>query len=94
MTLFHMGLEFFLYMQRELKLSVPAIKGYRAALNHVFTLAGTNLIANKVISRKFYSFKKSCLPKKITPTEWNLSLVLKSLTCLSYELMEQTWMNI
>ena len=28
---------------------MPTVKGYRAALNHVFTLAGTDLAANGVI---------------------------------------------
>ena len=36
----------FLFLQRELKFSVPAVKGYHAALIHVFSLAGKDLAAN------------------------------------------------
>ena len=39
-------IEFFLYLYSELKLPVSAIKGYRSALNHVFTLANTDLMVN------------------------------------------------
>ena len=62
----------------ELKLSVTAVKGYRVALSHVFSLAGVDLATNRIISRMFCSFKKSCPPREITPLEWNLSLVLLS----------------
>ena len=40
---------FFPYLQKETRLSVYAIKGYRAAFNHVFTPASTEITANKVI---------------------------------------------
>ena len=36
-----------------LKLSVPVIKGYRSALDYVFTLVSTNLVANRIISKIF-----------------------------------------
>ena len=35
--------EFFMYLHRELELIVPAIDGYRSALDYVFTLTGTDL---------------------------------------------------
>ena len=38
--------EFFLYIWKELKLSVPTFMGHRATLNYVFSLAGKNLVAN------------------------------------------------
>ena len=77
--------EFLLYLWKELRLSLPVVKGYRAALNRVFTVAGMHLIASRVISRLFSSFEKTCLPREIKPPDWNLFLVLKSLTCLPYE---------
>ena len=43
--------ESFLNLCRELKLWVPAVKGYTLALSHVFTVAGTDLVAAKIISR-------------------------------------------
>ena len=71
-------------MQRELKLLVPAVKGYRAALNHVFSLAGLDLPASRVISRMFCSFKEMCPLQEVKPLEWSLSLVRRSLTYLLY----------
>ena len=38
--------EFFLYLHQELGLSVPVVEGYRAALNHVFSLARMDLAAS------------------------------------------------
>ena len=67
--------------------SVPAIKGYESAFN-VFTLAGTDLAANGVISRKSSNFKKSCLPGEIKPPKWNLSLALKGAIHPPYELLK------
>ena len=77
--------EFFLYQQRELKPSVPVVKGYQVALNHVFSLAGMDLTANEIISRMLSSFKKIYLPGEVKPLEWNLSLVLRSLTYPPYK---------
>ena len=77
--------EFFLYLHRELKFTIPAVKVYRSALNHVIALACTDLEANKIISRMFSNFKKSCPPREVKPLNWNLSLVHKSLTHPLYE---------
>ena len=43
--------EFFLYLSKKSRLSVLAIKGYRATLNHVFDLKGTALADKRIISR-------------------------------------------
>ena len=48
----------FLYLRRELKLSGPASKGYRATLSHVFSLAVMDL-ANKIISQMFSNLDMS-----------------------------------
>ena len=56
--------ELFLHLQREMKPSVPAVEGYRATLNYVISLAGTDLAANKGISRIFSSFEKTCPPRE------------------------------
>ena len=55
----------FLYLHWDLKLSVPSVKGFGSALNLIFTLASTNLVANRVVSRMFNSFEKSCLPREV-----------------------------
>ena len=72
--------EFFLYLSQELNLSVPAVKGYLAALNPVFSLTGMDLAAITVVSRMFRSFERLCPPLEIRPPDWNLSFVLQ---CLS-----------
>ena len=61
-------------------MSVPAVKGYRASVNHVFSLTGMNLAASSMVSRMFRSFERSCPPREMQPLDWNLSLVL---LCLS-----------
>ena len=69
-----------MYLQRELKLSIPAVQGYRSAFKLVFSLADTDLTA-KSYGRMFSSFEKTCPPMEVKPPEWNLSLVLSSLAC-------------
>ena len=55
--------EFFLYLQKEVRLLLPAVKGYRVTFNLVFTRAGMDLATNRVISKMCSSFKKSCLSR-------------------------------
>ena len=57
--------EFFLFFCQELGLSVPAVKGYRVALNHVFSFTEMDLAASTVVSRMFLSFKRSCPLREI-----------------------------
>ena len=73
------ALKIFLYLCKELWLLVLAVMGYRAALNHVFAVAGTDLTACGVISRMVNSFE-NCPPREIKPPEWNLSSFLYSST--------------
>ena len=69
--------EFFLFLHQYLGLSVLVVKGYRAALNHVFLLTGMNLAACSVVFRIFRHFEMSFPPCKIQPPDCNLSLVLR-----------------
>ena len=55
----------FFFLHQELGLSVSAVKGYRAALNHIFSLTGMDLAASLVASRMFRSFERSCPPREI-----------------------------
>ena len=71
--------ELFSHLQRKLNLSIPANRGYRFTLNHVFALDGTDLATSRIISKIFSSFKKMC-PPKVKPSEWNLPLFLRSCT--------------
>ena len=58
--------EFFLYLHRELKLLVPAVKSYCSVLNHVFSLAGLDLADNHIICRMYHSLEKSAHRKRLT----------------------------
>ena len=84
------NIEFFLYVRRELKLTVLAIKGYGSTLDQVFILTGSDLASNRIISRMFSSFKKSFVPREIKAPEWNISLALRSLTHLPYMLKKMS----
>ena len=85
--LFSRWLTFSSIFCKKLMFTVPAIKWCRAAHNHVFALTGTDLAANRIICMMFSSFEKDCLPRQIKLPEWNLILVLRSLTHLLYELL-------
>ena len=56
---------------------MSAIYVYRAVLDHLFALASKY--------RMFSSFERNCFLKEIKPPEWNLAMVLRSLTHLPYE---------
>ena len=55
--------QFFLHVCKELRFSMPLVKGYRAAKNHVFALSRTDLAANRVVDSVFSSFERNCLPR-------------------------------
>ena len=65
---------------RDKGLSVPAVRGYRVSLNSVFTLMGRDLAALREVSMLFHSFSKSARPERLRPPNWDVSLVLQSLT--------------
>ena len=59
---------------------LPAVKGYQAALNLVFSLMGRTLAASTVVSWIFHCFEKSFPPWELQSPGWNFSL---GLSCLS-----------
>ena len=77
--------DFFRHLVRDKGLSVPAVRGYRASLNSVFTLKGRDLAASREVSMLFRSFSKSARPERLRPPNWDVSLVLQSLTRAPYE---------
>ena len=77
--------DFFRHLVRDKGLSVPAVRGYRASLNSVFTLKGRDLAASREVSMLFRSFSKSARPERLRPPNCDVSLVLQSLTCAPYE---------
>ena len=54
----------------------------------MFSLAGMDLVANKIISQLFNAFKKTCPSREVKPPEWDLCMVLKILTCPPCELLK------
>ena len=56
-------LEFFLYLRQERGFMWLWWKGYRAALNHVFSLTGMDLAASPIVLRMFRSFERSYPPR-------------------------------
>ena len=77
--------KFSLFLCQELGLSVPVVKGYRAALNHVFSLTGLDLAASSAVSWMSRHFKRLCPPREIRPSDWNLSLVFRCLSRPPFE---------
>ena len=81
--------EFLTHLRRDKLLSVSAVKGYRSALNSVFLVRGMDLAASHALSLLLRSFEASCPPRAVRPPEWDLSLVLRSLTLAPYEPLGQ-----
>ena len=77
--------DFFRHLVRDKGLSVPAVRGYRASLNSVFALKGRDLAASREVSMLFRSFSKAARPERLRPPNWDVSLVLQSLTRAPYE---------
>ena len=78
-------MDFFRHLVRDKGLSVPAVRGYRASLNSVFALKGRDLAASREVSMLFHSFSKAARPERLRPPNWDVSLVLQSLTRAPYE---------
>ena len=55
-------LSLFPCLRQGLGLSVPAVKGYQAALNLVFSLTGMAVAASTTVSWMFRCFERSCPP--------------------------------
>ena len=76
---------FFHYLRKSKKISLSAVKGYRAALNQVFSLKDMDLAKSSEISMLFKHFKKSCPPREVRSPAWDVALVLSSLRGPPYE---------
>ena len=69
---------------------MSSLKGYRAAINQVLNHKGIDLAAFVEISALIRHFEISCPPIEVKPPQWDLSLVLRSLTKAPYEPLGQT----
>ena len=72
-AIFQQLAEFLLYLWKELKISVLAVKGYRSTISHIFPLSRMNIAANIVISQIIGNFERSCPPREIKPPDWSVS---------------------
>ena len=77
--------DFLVYLRRDKGLSVSAVKGYRSALNSVFTLKGRDLASSTELSMLVRSFVKESRPSELRPPSWDVALVLRSLKEPPYE---------
>ena len=77
--------DFLIHLRQDKGLSVSAVKGYCSALNSVLALKGQDLAASREITTLLRSFARSVNPVELRPPEWDVSLVLQSLTGAPYE---------
>lgn len=73
-------MDFFVFLCQEKLLSVSAIKGYRSAFDQVLKFKEVNLTSMWEISMLLRSFKQYCPPRELGPLEWDVTLILRSLT--------------
>ena len=77
--------DFLIHLRRDKGFSLSALKGYRAAINSVLALKGTDLSDSRELAMLFRSFTKSCPTTDLLPPAWPVALVLNSLTAAPYE---------
>ncbi|XP_068250378.1 uncharacterized protein [Palaemon carinicauda] len=71
--------DFMVHLRDKLAISVPAIKGVRAALGQVFLLKGIDLGSSRHISMLIKAFEQSCPPSAPRIPSWDLARVLDML---------------
>ncbi|XP_068201627.1 uncharacterized protein [Palaemon carinicauda] len=77
--------DFLVHLRDDLGVSIPAIKGVRAALGQVFQLKGINLGTSRHISMHIRSFEQACDPRTSRVPQWDVAKVLNVLSCPPYE---------
>ena len=80
-------MDFLIHLRQDKGLSVSAVKGYSSALNSVLALRGRDLSASREITMLLRGFARSVDPAEIRAPQWDVSLVLQSLTKAPYEPM-------
>ena len=76
--------DFLIHLRRDKGFSLSALKGYRAAINSVLALKGTDLSDSWELAMLFHGFVKSCPTTDLRPPAWDVALVLNSLTAAPY----------
>ena len=77
--------DFLMHLRQDKGLSVSVVKGYCSALNSVLALKGRDLASSHEITTLLRSFSRSVNPVELRPPEWDVALVLQSLTGAPYE---------
>ena len=77
--------DFLIFIRVDENLSISTLRGYRAAINQVLRHKGVDLAASVEISALMRHFQMSCPPMEVKPPQWDLALVLRSLTRPPYE---------
>ncbi|XP_068233502.1 uncharacterized protein [Palaemon carinicauda] len=77
--------DFLVHLRDKMGMSVPAVKGVRAALGQVFLLKGIDLGSSRHISMLIKSFEQSCPPSSPRVPSWDLARVLDMLSKPPFE---------
>ena len=78
--------DFLVFLRQERKLSVSAIKGYKAMLNGVFSLKGFDLSSDAVLREVIKTCSRQVpRPPPCRVPSWNVDVVLKALTGPPFE---------
>ena len=77
--------DFFVFLRQDCRLSVTAIKGYKAMLNGVFALKGFDLSTDPVLREIIKTCSRQVQRPPCRAPSWNVDVVLKSLTCPPFE---------
>ena len=81
--------DFLVFLRQERKLSVSAIKGYKAMLNGVFSLKGFDLSSDAVLREIIKTCSRQVPRPPCRVPSWNVDVVLKSLTGPPFEPLGQ-----
>lgn len=81
--------DFLVYLRQTCKLSVTAIKGYKAMLNGVFAFKGFNLSSDPVLQEVVKACSRQAHRTRSRAPSWNVDVVLKALTGPPFEPLRQ-----
>ncbi|XP_068206329.1 uncharacterized protein [Palaemon carinicauda] len=81
--------DYLVHIRLDRNMSVPSIKGVRAALGQIAWLKGIDLGGSRQLSLLIKSFEQSCPPHSLKAPEWDVLLVLDSLKKPPFEPLRQ-----
>ncbi|XP_045130668.1 uncharacterized protein LOC123515846 [Portunus trituberculatus] len=81
--------DFLVFLRQDCRMSVTAIKGYKAMLNGVFALKGFDLSTDPVLREVIKTCSRQVQRPPCRAPSWNVDVVLKALTCPPFEPLHQ-----